>query len=63
MNARVILVYLVFIYLIPEIFKTPTENDTVDNIVLYASTSREFIIPAVVLLALSLFITEKYFRE
>lgn len=63
MRARVVLVYLAFIYLIPEIFKTPTENDTIDNIVLYASTSREFLIPAILLLVLSLFVTEKYFRE
>jgi hypothetical protein len=63
MNIRVVIVYIVLLYLIPEIFKSPTDVDVFDNIVLYASTSREFVIPAAVLLSLSLFITEKYFSE
>lgn len=61
MNPRILVVYVVLIYVIPEIFKKPTDIDALDSIVLYAGTAREFMIPAVVLLAVSLFITEKYF--
>jgi len=63
MNVRVLIIYCVLLYLIPTVFQKPTDIDVVDNVVLYSSTSQQFLISAVLVVAMSLFIAEKYFSE
>ena len=60
---KILVVYAVLMFMIPNIITKPTKIKVVDDIVMYTTMNNEYILHSAVIIGASIFIVEKWWNE
>jgi hypothetical protein len=57
---KILVVYILFMYMIPKIIRNPTNIKFVDDLVMYTTVNNQYILHSAVIIGASIFIVEKW---